>query len=153
MQYLKVQNYPMEQQLSPNFKVGELIESRTAYNQKLYMQYVRQDRIMTNLEFLVVHLLQPLRDLVSQPIIITSGYRCKALNVLVGGAANSLHIQGLAADIYSPGRNLLLAKTLQNMEFHECLIHKSYIHVSIKELNNECRYRNLTGDKQYDALI
>lgn len=152
MQYLKVQNYPMEQQLSPNFKVGELIESRIAYNQKLYMQYVKQERIMANLEFLVVHLLQPLRDIVKEPILISSGYRCKALNVLAGGAANSLHIQGLAADIYSPGRNLLLVKALQNMEFHECLIHNSYIHVSIKELNNECRCKNLTGNKYYDVM-
>ena len=32
-------------------------------------------------------------------MIITSGYRCRAVNNKVGGASNSYHLKGLAADI------------------------------------------------------
>lgn len=43
--------------------------------------------------------LQRLRDMLSRPLIITSGYRCAAHNKAVGGVKNSLHMRGLAADI------------------------------------------------------
>lgn len=36
------------------------------------------------------------------PVSISSGYRCTALNEEVGGAANSAHCQGLAADFVIP---------------------------------------------------
>lgn len=53
-------------------------------------------------------LLQTIRDHLSRkagrdiPVSITSGYRCKALNALVGGTATSDHLAGLAADIVAP---------------------------------------------------
>ena len=47
--------------------------------------------------------LQRLRDMLSRPVIITSGYRCTAHNKAVGGVKNSLHMRGLAADIASDG--------------------------------------------------
>ena len=44
--------------------------------------------------------LDPLRRIHQQPIIITSGYRCAQLNKAVGGVANSRHTKGNAADIH-----------------------------------------------------
>jgi len=38
----------------------------------------------------------------SLPMHINSGYRCAALNAAVGGAAGSMHMRGLAADILCP---------------------------------------------------
>ena len=46
--------------------------------------------------------MEPLREFAQQPIIITSGYRCNALNVKVGGAYASQHTLGEAADIFIP---------------------------------------------------
>lgn len=43
--------------------------------------------------------LDGLREAWGQPIRITSGYRCKTINHVVGGAANSSHMSGYAADI------------------------------------------------------
>jgi len=45
--------------------------------------------------------LQKLRDLVNEPIYITSGYRCKVHNKNVGGEKDSQHLLGKAADIYT----------------------------------------------------
>ena len=52
-----------------------------------------------NLGALAQNVLQPLRDMLGKPITITSGFRNKLLNQKVGGASNSQHLYGQAADI------------------------------------------------------
>ena len=54
---------------------------------------------IVNLTHLVLHVLQPLRDVIGESIPISSGYRSPALNKLVGGVSNSQHVTGQAADI------------------------------------------------------
>ena len=51
-----------------------------------------------NIEYLVDTVLDPLREHLAQPIVITSGYRCRDLNHDVGGSPTSQHLLGLAAD-------------------------------------------------------
>lgn len=46
--------------------------------------------------------LEAVRALLGAPVIVTSGFRSQAVNKLVGGAINSAHIKGLAADIIAP---------------------------------------------------
>lgn len=43
--------------------------------------------------------MQKLRGDLAAPLIVTSGYRCARHNSDVGGARNSLHRRGLAADV------------------------------------------------------
>lgn len=45
------------------------------------------------------HVLEPLRSWLGKPIQITSGFRSPAHNARIGGAKNSLHTTGMAADI------------------------------------------------------
>ncbi len=47
-----------------------------------------------------------LRFALGSPVMITSGYRCKLYNRKVGGVPGSYHLEGMAADICSPGRSL-----------------------------------------------
>ena len=56
------------------------------------------------LHVLVDQLLDPIREAWGGPIIVTSGYRCKQLNELVGGTKYSHHILGCAADIIAGNR-------------------------------------------------
>ena len=51
------------------------------------------------LHVLVDQLLDPIREAWGDPIVVSSGYRCKELNTLVGGAKNSHHMLGCAADL------------------------------------------------------
>jgi len=51
-----------------------------------------------NLQILAVQL-QALRDYIKVPIIINSAYRSPKYNKLIGGADNSYHMKGMAADI------------------------------------------------------
>lgn len=54
---------------------------------------------MPNLKALCLNVLEPLRAHVKEPVEISSGYRCPALNAKVGGSSTSQHMRGEAADI------------------------------------------------------
>lgn len=56
--------------------------------------------VVYNLEWLCSQALDPLREAIGSPIIVSSGYRCPELNNAVGGSPTSYHLLGLAADIY-----------------------------------------------------
>jgi uncharacterized protein YcbK (DUF882 family) len=51
----------------------------------------------------LIEVLQRLRDILGVPITVTSGRRCAKHNAAVGGAKNSQHLLGLAADIRAEG--------------------------------------------------
>lgn len=57
------------------------------------------------LHVLVEQLLDPIREAWGGPIVVSSGYRCKELNELVGGAKHSHHLIGCAADLICGNRN------------------------------------------------
>ena len=44
--------------------------------------------------------LQTLRVTIQRPLVVTSGFRCAAHNEAVGGAPNSYHLSGEAADVF-----------------------------------------------------
>lgn len=51
---------------------------------------------------LCVNILEPIRTHFSCPVIVTSGYRCAAVNRATGGEEDSQHVKGEAADIHVP---------------------------------------------------
>lgn len=83
--------------LSKNFTYEELIASTTASNKGID-NTPNEDQV-AQLKLLCEKVLQPIRDKYNHPIIITSGFRCKALNKAVGGSNTSQHMMGQAADI------------------------------------------------------
>ena len=70
------------------------------------------------LHVLVDQLLDPIREAWGEPIVVSSGYRCKELNELVGGAKHSHHIIGCAADIIAGNRadHRKLFRLIQQMQ-------------------------------------
>lgn len=57
--------------------------------------------VVKNLMFTAAGL-ERVRALLGFPVTVSSGYRCAELNKLVGGAANSQHLQGQAVDFVCP---------------------------------------------------
>jgi hypothetical protein len=88
-------------QLTEHFTLEEFTFSSTAKARGIY-NTVSSQRVIENLRNLCEQVLEPLRSYANQPITISSGYRCKALNKVVGGARNSQHMTGEAADIHIP---------------------------------------------------
>lgn len=119
------------------FTITELSQSSTA-TQKGIDNTPNPD-IIKNLESLVEHILDPLREKFGKPIIVNSGYRCPALNKAVGGSKTSHHMTGLAADITggSVARNRILFSLIQELDlpFDQLIDEKNYkwIHVSFSE--------------------
>lgn len=88
-------------QLSEHFTLEELTFSPTAKARGIDNS-TSSLRIIGNMRNLCEQILEPLRSYANQPITISSGYRCKVLNRIVGGARNSQHMTGEAADIHIP---------------------------------------------------
>ena len=95
------------------FKFSELTASATA--ERLAIDNTPPRAAQQMLTVLVEQLLDPIRRRYGAPIIVTSGFRCPALNTAVGGVANSHHIIGCAADIVgkTPSNLPLYGEALQ----------------------------------------
>ena len=89
-------------QLTIHFSLEELTCSDTAV--RLGIDNTPSDEVMANLNILAQGLEQvrTLLSLNNRPILISSGYRCSALNEALHGASNSAHMDGYAADFICP---------------------------------------------------
>ena len=79
------------------FTISELCASATAQREGIDNRPTESAYHL--LHVLVDQLLDPIREAWGEPIVVSSGYRCKELNALVGGAQHSHHLLGCAADL------------------------------------------------------
>ena len=94
-------------QLSENFTLEELTRTSKDSLQAINIEQATDDlSVLQNLADVAKKLLQPIRDFYGVPVTVTSGYRCKALNIAVGGSTTSQHSYGEAADIQIDGHSV-----------------------------------------------
>jgi hypothetical protein len=86
--------------LTPHFSLEEFVASEVAA--RAGIDNTPSVEIVANLQRLARYLEVLRGALQDLPIHVTSGYRCLELNQRIGGARNSAHIQGWAADIVCP---------------------------------------------------
>ena len=120
------------------FSIEELVKSASA--ERLAIDNTPPRAAQRMLTILVEQLLDPIRRRYGAPIIVTSGYRCPALNTAVGGVANSHHIVGCAADITTgsiENNTMLFAliidmQTTHAIRFTQLIAEKDYrwLHIS-----------------------
>jgi len=132
-----MQNNSLNNQLlTPHFTLLELTESRTA--KKHGIDNTPSGMAVQNLKRLCLYTLEPLREELGLPVIITSGYRCKELNDKVKShSKRSQHIEGRAADFYvGKGSREDLIKAFReillnpSIDFDQLILYPSFIHVS-----------------------
>lgn len=133
--------------LSPDFTLAELLHSQTAIRRGI--DNTPTSAIVAELQRLAREILQPLRDQLGRPIVVSSGYRSPALNRAVGGSPNSAHMQGRAADITCPGvkpREVCLAIVELRLPFDQVLLEGgAWCHVAIAGEGVEPRRQQLTA--------
>ena len=98
------------------FSISEMISSATARREGIDNRPTESAYHL--LHVLVDQLLDPIREAWGEPIVVSSGYRCKKLNTLVGGAKNSHHMLGCAADLIAGNKadHRKLFKLIQQMQ-------------------------------------
>ncbi len=153
------------------FSIEELVKSASAERLTIDNTPPRAARRM--LTILIEQLLDPIRRRYGAPIIVTSGYRCPALNTAVGGVANSHHIVGCAADIKAPllspqggtegGQNLALFHLIVQMQregqirFTQLIAEEGYrwLHISYVPgmLRDQVIDVNIKDDKDIESPI
>lgn len=87
--------------ITKNFELAEFLKSPTA--EKLKIDNTPRNEYINNIIKLVENIMQPIRDEIGQPIIITSGFRCNILNTAIGGVKTSQHLTGDACDFKIKG--------------------------------------------------
>lgn len=122
--------------LSDHFTLEALIASETAARKGI--SNVPDDLVLANLRVLAAQL-EVVRGILGVPMYVSSGYRCLALNRLIGSKDSSAHVQGLAADFKAPDFGTPmevateLAKHADEIGFDQ-LIHefRSWVHIGFR---------------------
>ena len=83
--------------LSKNLTLSEVIRSESA--KRRGVSNMPTPAHIENLKYLAEKIFQPVRDHFKVPIRISSGYRSRELNAIIGGSQTSFHSLGAAIDI------------------------------------------------------
>ncbi len=145
-------------QLTKHFSLKEFTKSQTA-DRKGLDNTPPQD-IIPKLSFLATQILEPLRERIQKPIIITSGYRSPELSLAIGSSQLSQHCKGEAIDIEALGMSTLnLAEMIINhFEFDQVILecykkgdmNSGWVHVSLKSGDNRKEVLTYTKEKGYE---
>ena len=140
--------------LTKNFTLSEMTKSETALRHD--MDNTPDQTVISNLQALAVHVLQPVRDHYGKGVKVNSGFRSPDVNARVGGSRTSDHTRGMAADIEIPGvPNAELAEWIRgNLPFTQLILEfytrgvpdSGWVHVSYDPAN--LKKQALTAVKQ-----
>lgn len=120
--------------LTPNFSVAELTVTNSG------IKNVPTSEALLNLRVLADGLERVRALLGGHPIRINSGYRAPAVNASVGGAKNSDHMYGFAADITCAkfGTPLEICRAIEksNIQFGQLIYEGTWVHISFNTNRN-----------------
>ena len=101
-------------QLTEHFTLEEMTRSNIA-RQKGVKNEPNESQI-ENLKLLCEYILEPIREKIGCPLVISSGYRSEKINTLVGGSKTSQHLLGSATDIQ------IFDKKLNNKDLFDIIV-------------------------------
>jgi hypothetical protein len=87
--------------ISQHLQLAELIRSESA--KRYGITNMPPPEHIANLKLLAEHIFEPIRANFRCPILISSGYRSKELNAVIGGSNTSQHALGQAIDLDMDG--------------------------------------------------
>ena len=129
-----------------NFSISELCHSAKAKQQGI--KNIPSISQVDNMLNLIFYCLQPIRDMLQKPMIISSGFRCPELNKLVGGVSNSQHLEGKAADFTVAGESvqgIIFKIQTSNIEYDQLINeYDKWVHISFNKGHNRKQYKKIT---------
>ena len=137
------------------FTLEELTKSETALSYGI--DNTPPERFVPNLHRLMDYL-DRVREAYGKPIRVSSGYRCRDLNRAVGGADDSQHKQGLAADLIVPDLEHLMAVIRKLGGFDQLIDERPkgrgrWVHVSIAAEGGKPRGKVMRYDGRHYVII
>lgn len=118
--------------ISKDFSYNEFQSSKVAL-EKGIDNTIPSGSVKESIKVLTLNVLQPLRDRYGKPLIVSSGYRSAELNMAVGGATESQHVKGEAADILcnSPAELAQIAYDMK-LPYDQMILYPTFVHFSHK---------------------
>ena len=147
----------IDKRLAANFWLSELLFSETA--ERKGIDNVPPQIALANIETILAPGLQRIRDLLGVAIVVSSGYRSPALNAYIGGARNSMHMRGLAADFTAPGygtpRTVVrrLIEHMPEIRADQVIEEGRWVHVAWPEAGQYARGEVLTARFGADGSV
>lgn len=138
--------------LTEHFTLEEFLKSDKAAKNNI--DNTPTPEIIENLKKLAATLEQ-VRNLYNQPIYITSGYRCPALNKAVGGAATSDHLNGLAVDFTIKGvgvEETCKAIEKSGIKFDQLIFEQTWVHLGIGQRMRQ-QVLSIKGNKRANGIV
>lgn len=118
-------------QLTEHFSLAELIHSDMALRRGI--DNTPDGSALSNLRTHTTPGLEQARQLLGHPIYISSGYRSRALNRLIGGSYTSAHITGMAVDFVCPGfgspREVATRLAHSSIEYDQVIYEGRWVHM------------------------
>lgn len=133
--------------LSRNFTLEEATRSHKA--EMLHINNSMPNELVIDAGLFATVILQPLRNKIGKPFIVTSWYRCPALNKAVGGVNTSAHLSAMALDFTVAGCTanesfdlVLVALKDLRIQFDQLIIERNtktganWVHLGFKRYKN-----------------
>ena len=121
--------------LSKNLLLSECIRSESA--KRRGVSNMPTPAHIENLKYVAEKIFQPVRDHFKVPIRISSGYRSRELNAIIGGSNTSFHSGGNALDLDNDNTSITNKQIFdfirKNLEYTELINEFNYawVHVAI----------------------
>ena len=117
--------------LSEHFTLAEFTESQTATRRGI--DNTPDGACIANMRTHTAPGLERARKLLKNPIFITSGFRSRALNRVIGGSPTSAHVNGMAVDFKCPGfgspHEVAVRLALSDIDFDQLIFEGRWVHM------------------------
>jgi len=90
--------------LKPDFNLNEFTFSQSL--ERFGYNNTPDSQVISNLKELFVYVLQPFREILHVPVIISFSYCCPSVNTVIGDFYHFRHLEGKAADFLTPSCQL-----------------------------------------------
>ena len=118
--------------------------------EKYNISNIPDKQSLDNMLTLIIECLQPIRNYINKPMIISSGYRSPRLNghPLINGAQNSQHVTGQAVDFTIKGmtpKQIIEKVIASGVEYDQLLNeHNIWVHISYNKGKNRKQVLNIS---------
>ena len=135
--------------ISEHFTYAEVTHSNLAKG--LGMNNDLPIELLPKIQQMADMILEHIRAHFNKPIIITSWWRCPALNQMISNNPNSQHTKGEAVDfIVKDIPNIEVAKYIsKHLTFDQLVLEKSWVHVSFVSEGNRKEVLTCSDGRNY----